>query len=44
MIQSGSGQIPFVSNPLHMELIAGIDGLKATIALGIHSIILETDA
>jgi len=27
-----------------MELIAGIDGLKATIALGINNIILETDA
>ena len=44
MIQSRSGQIPFVSNPLHKELIAGIDGVKATIALGINNIILETDA
>ena len=43
-IQSGSGRVPFASNPLHMELIACVDGVKATTALGISNVILETDA
>ena len=43
-IQSGSGRVPFASNPLHMELIACVEGVKATTALGISNVILETDA
>jgi ribonuclease HI len=44
VIQSGSGRAPFAINPIQMELIASIEGVKATISLGVNNIILEIDA
>lgn len=44
VIQSGAGRVRFATNPVHMELLACIEGVKAAVALGISSIILETDA
>ena len=44
VIQSGSGRVSFAINPIQMELIASIEGVKAAISLGVNNIILETDA
>jgi ribonuclease HI len=44
VIQSGSGRASFAINPIQMELIASIEGVKATISLGVNNIILEIDA
>jgi hypothetical protein len=42
--QSGSGRHRFACCPLHIELCACIEGVKAAEALRVREIILETDA
>jgi hypothetical protein len=44
VIQSGAGKVSLAINPMHAELIACMEGVKAATALGINNIVLETDA
>jgi ribonuclease HI len=44
VVQSGFGRMHFACSPLHMELVACIEGVKTAIALGVNNAVLETDA
>ena len=44
VIQSGSERVSFTINPMHMELNACIEGVKAAMSLGVNNIILQIDA
>ncbi|CAD6257679.1 unnamed protein product [Miscanthus lutarioriparius] len=44
IIQSGWGRKDFACSPLHMELLACLQGLGAAVQLGIQDLELETDA
>lgn len=44
VIQSGSGRVTPGLDPMHMELAACIEGVRAAMALGITNLIMETDA
>ena len=44
IIQSGWGRKDFACSPLHMELLACLQGLSAAVQLGIQYLELETDA
>lgn len=44
VIQSASGRLRFASSPLHMEVLACLEGVKAAASLGLHDVCLETDA
>jgi ribonuclease HI len=39
VIQSRSRRVPSAINPMHMELIACIEGVKAAISLGVNNMI-----
>jgi hypothetical protein len=44
MIQSGYGRVANAINPLHMELTACFEGVKASLSIGANNIILESNA
>ena len=44
VLQSASGRLRFASSPLHMEVLACLEGVKAAVSLCLHDVCLETDA
>ncbi|XP_066344498.1 uncharacterized protein [Miscanthus floridulus] len=44
VIQSGAGKVSLAINPMHAELIACMEGVKAAAAIGMNNIVPETDA